>query len=514
VRVADTGSGIQADQLPHIFDRFHQVDGIVSRVQEGTGIGLALVKELVSIHGGEITVESAPGEGSMFNVYLRKGVDHFDEIFDTPYSDESEISHGPMVEMAVFEDIESLSSGDGAVVDASVEAGGSGRPQIVVVDDSRDIRNYVVGCLSGRYTVATASDGVEALEIIRRRPPDLILSDVMMPRMDGLELCRAVKGDEELRHIPIIMLTSKASVDARIEGFQSGSDDYLSKPFNSRELCTRIDNLLRSRKQSAELLVLNRALVEKNEALREATELKSELLSIASHEVKNPLTSIREFARILKGEVGESSHLNELLDHIYSSSNEMLQLVTQLLDSDALEGRQLLLDKRPVDVTSLVEIIVHRNRAQAKAKGQTIVFEAPPRGEIMVMADFERLREAMDNVVSNAVKYSPLDQPIHISLEKADRKVRFLVRDEGPGLTRDDKKRLFGRFQRLSAQPTGGESSNGLGLSIVKQIIELHGGNVSAKSRVGRGTTFIIELDACTAVEIVEFEGLGAERSA
>jgi signal transduction histidine kinase len=132
----------------------------------------------------------------------------------------------------------------------------------------------------------------------------------------------------------------------------------------------------------------------------------------------------------------------------------------------------------------------------------------------MVMADFERLREAMDNVVSNAVKYSPLDQPIHISLEKADRKVRFLVRDEGPGLTRDDKKRLFGRFQRLSAQPTGGESSNGLGLSIVKQIIELHGGNVSAKSRVGRGTTFIIELDACTAVEIVEFEGLGAERSA
>src|SRR5690606_21263553 len=152
------------------------------------------------------------------------------------------------------------------------------------------------------------------------------------------------------------------------------------------------------------------------------------------HEVKNPLTSIREFARILKGEVGETSHLNELLDLIYSSSNEMLQLVSQLLDSDALEGGQIVLDKRPVDLTSLVEIVVHRNRAQAKAKGQTIIFDRPVREEMMVMADFERLREAMDNLVSNAVKYSPLDTPIHVAVERDDCHVRFQVRDEGPGL--------------------------------------------------------------------------------
>jgi signal transduction histidine kinase len=120
----------------------------------------------------------------------------------------------------------------------------------------------------------------------------------------------------------------------------------------------------------------------------------------------------------------------------------------------------------------------------------------------------------LDNIVSNAVKYSPFDQPIHVSLEQDNNKVRFLVRDEGPGLTRDDKKRLFGRFQRLSAQPTGGELSNGLGLSIVKQIVDLHGGTVSAKSKLGQGTTFIIELDACTAREIEEFESATTGRAA
>ncbi len=461
-------------------------------MQEGTGIGLALVKELVELHGGEISVESVVGKGTVFTVYLRTGRDHFKDVDESLPAEEAELSHGPMVEMAVFEDVEV--GGDGAPV--TVDEAVRDRPTILVVDDSQDIRQYVVECLSESYRVRTAADGLEALESIRRELPDLVISDVMMPRMDGFALCRTIKGDAEYRHIPIVLLTSKASVEARIEGLEAGGDDYLAKPFNARELRTRIENLLSIRKQSAELHELNRALLAKNDALREASELKSQLLNIASHDMKNPLTAIREFARIVKDELGRDSHLQELLDLIYSSSNEMLHLVTQLLDSAALEGGHLQLDKRPVDLHQVAELIVHRNRATAESKGQTITYSAPEVGSSVVMADFTRIQEAMDNIVSNAIKYSPRDKPIELRVEKVGDLVRFSVRDQGPGLTDEDHKMLFGKFQKLSAQPTGGESSTGLGLSIVKQIIELHEGEVRAESNKEGGATFSIELAA------------------
>ena len=498
IRVSDTGIGIPASHLPHIFDRFHQVDGSVSRVQEGTGIGLALVRELVELHGGEISVESVLNEGSTFTVFLRKGIDHLGKLDESPFSDENEISYGPMVEMAVFDE-------EGAERYAPrASDDDERRPTVLVVDDSRDVRRYVVDCLSDRFDIVTATDGLDALSKVRKNQPDMILSDVMMPKMDGYALCRAVKSDEQLAHIPVVMLTSKASVDDRIEGLEAGSDDYLSKPFNARELRTRIDNLLRSRRQTNELHELNRTLSENNDALREASELKTQLLSIASHDMKNPLTAIREFAKIVKSEIGTNSHLNELLDLIYSSSNEMLVLVTQLLDSAALEGGQLQLDLRPVDVSHVAEIVTLRNRAQANAKGQKLTFR-PARDEAVVLGDMVRLQEAMDNVVSNAIKYSPFDKPIEVLVERVESNVRFTVRDEGPGLTKDDRKRLFGRFQRLSAQPTGGESSNGLGLSIVKQIVELHGGTVVVESNPGQGATFILEFESCSEKQAAEY---------
>ncbi len=494
IRVSDTGQGIPPEELNHIFDRFHQVDGTVSRVQEGTGIGLSLVKELVELHGGTITVESEVGEGTEFIVVLPKGTEHlkqYELVDDLEESDLYDISRGPMVEMAVFEE---EVGGD----QSGAEQGGATVPHdhtILVVDDSVDVRDYIVGCLQGLYRIVTAKDGVEGLERLQQEIPDLIVSDVMMPRMDGYEFCRTVKSDDRFNHIPIILLTSKASLDAKIEGLQAGSDEYLSKPFNAEELRVRIANLIGLRRQASELKTLNTELEEMNQALRAASDLKSQLLNIASHDMKNPLTAIREFSRIIKEEIGGESHLSELVDLIFSSSDEMLRLVTQLLDSSALESGRLELNTRPVDVSALAQLIVHRSTKQAELKQQKIHFESGEEGSNVVMADFDRLQEAMDNVLNNAIKYSEKGKNIWVSVKSSDDTVRFEVRDEGPGIADEELPLVFEKFQKLSTQPTGGENSTGLGLSIVKQIIEMHGGRVSVESHVGEGSMFFIELD-------------------
>ncbi len=496
IRVSDTGQGIPKEELSHIFDRFHQVDGTVSRVQEGTGIGLSLVKEMVELHGGTIRVESEVGAGTEFIVVLPKGTQHlknFEILDDEEATDLYEISRGPMMEMAVFEDVETTSAGS----EATIPAGN--RKNLLVVDDSADIRNYVVGCLDAIYNIEVAKDGIDGLEKLEKMVPDLIISDVMMPRMDGYEFCRKVKSDERYNHVPVILLTSKASLEAKIEGLQAGSDDYLSKPFNAEELRVRVANLVSMREQAAQLKGLNEELEDANQTLREASELKSQLLNIASHDMKNPLTAIREFSRILKEEIESSSHLNELVDLIFSSSDEMLRLVTQLLDSSALESGKLELNLRPVDLGTLAQLVVHKSQKQAELKQQVIHISQVGEGKSIVMADFDRLQEALDNVVNNAVKYSDKDSEIWVKVENEGDKVRFEVRDQGPGISDDELPKVFDKFQKLSNQPTGGESSTGLGLSIVKQIVEMHNGMVWVESEVGVGSAFVVQLDAATS---------------
>ncbi len=501
IQVRDTGQGIPTDQLPYIFDRFRQVDGTVSRVQEGTGIGLSLVKELVTLHGGQIHVESTPGEGTTFTVTLLTGTDHFDpdQIISADLVEEAP-SMGAMVEMSVFNGHDLATQGVPAMPTVPVA---EQMPKILIVDDNPDIRQYVTSCLH-LFDLVTAVDGQDGLEKARAELPDLIISDVMMPRMNGYEFCRAVKSDDALNHIPVIMLTSKASTEARIEGLEAGADDYLAKPFNARELLARVGNLLDIRSQQRELKELNEELSDTNQALREANELKSQLLGIASHDMKNPLMAIREFARIIKSEIPADSHLVELLDLIYTTTNQMLNLVMRLLDSAALESGKIELDLTPTHVNELAEEVVYRNSKRAELKQQTLNVIIEPGVKLVSEIDREHIYDAMENLVSNAVKYSPHDRSIYVSVRRKGDEVIFAVQDNGPGISVEDQAKLFGKFQKLSAQPTGGETSTGLGLSIVKQIVELHGGRVWADSVLGEGSTFSMALPAMPT-----FQGFG-----
>jgi len=246
VSVADTGIGIPPEQLDKVFDRFYQVDASQTREHEGSGIGLALVKELVELHHGTIHVQSEVGKGTTFTVRLPLGRDHLkdDEIVETPVSVEPTVREagGALVDK----------SGGGPKEEVEPEKEEGENPIVLVVEDNADVRTYIKDYLVPVYQVTEARDGAEGIEKAQEVIPDLIISDVMMPKKDGYEVCRTLKLDEKTSHIPIILLTAKAASENKIEGLEIGADDYLIKPFEPKELLARVKNLINLRRKLRE----------------------------------------------------------------------------------------------------------------------------------------------------------------------------------------------------------------------------------------------------------------------
>ena len=267
LRVRDTGEGISAADIPHLFERFYRARNIRSRANEGSGIGLALVQELVKLHGGTIRVESEYGAGSSFIVTIPCGTDHLpaDRIGESRTSQPTALGIAPFIEEAVrwLPDDANDESNDELGTDhsafhpphSSLEL--KEKPRVLVADDNADMRQYVVRLLREHYEVETAADGEAALAAARARRPDLILSDVMMPRLDGFELLQELRADERLKTVPVILLSARAGEESRVEGMHRRADDYLIKPFSARELLARVDahmNMGRIRRQAEEAI--------------------------------------------------------------------------------------------------------------------------------------------------------------------------------------------------------------------------------------------------------------------
>jgi signal transduction histidine kinase len=261
--VRDTGAGIPASHQPAVFDRFHRVEGTPARTFEGSGIGLALVRELVRMHGGDISVESVEGEGSTFTVTLPTG-----RLASSQPGRARASSAGASAVMPYVEEASRWIGGTGLAGQHDVARpgpAGASAGRVLVVDDNADMREYLQRTLAEFWTVATVVNGREALEHILRSPPDLVISDVMMPELDGLELLGRIRSDASIRALPVIMLSARAGEESRIEGLGAGADDYVSKPFSARELVARVRTQLelsRLRRETALQNVRLRTLLE------------------------------------------------------------------------------------------------------------------------------------------------------------------------------------------------------------------------------------------------------------
>jgi signal transduction histidine kinase/DNA-binding NarL/FixJ family response regulator len=244
IAVSDTGPGIAKEHLPFIFDRFYQVDSRLNRSFEGTGLGLSLSKELVDLHHGKISVESALQKGSTFKVYLpidKKAFGANEIVPDKEGSVDTSIYTNNLQPDSKLKRHDLY---EGAIAELSDED----VFQILIIEDNPDMRTYIRDCFEGNYNILEAADGKSGFETATSKIPDIIISDLMMPKMDGIELCNKLKTDERTSHIPVILLTALSSVDDRIRGLETGADDYIAKPFNREELVTRVKNLTDQRR--------------------------------------------------------------------------------------------------------------------------------------------------------------------------------------------------------------------------------------------------------------------------
>ena len=239
IKVSDTGIGIPHQKLEKIFDRFYQVDDSNQRSFGGSGIGLALVKELVDLHKWNITVESEINKGTEFTMHI--------PLHDDYLNEDQKVRSDLRIDVEKQKNISESNEEDDSEK-LSEEILDINKPSILIVEDSKDVRLYLTDLLNQEYILYEASNGKEGIIIAQEKIPDLIISDIMMPEMDGMEFCGKIKADLLTSHIPVIMLTAKASGESKIKGLETGADDYLTKPFNSKELLVRVKNLLNQRK--------------------------------------------------------------------------------------------------------------------------------------------------------------------------------------------------------------------------------------------------------------------------
>ena len=365
--------------------------------------------------------------------------------------------------------------------------------KILVVDDDRLNIRILAGILKGEgYVLAEAGSGERALEAYPQFLPDLVLLDVMLPGIDGFETCRRLNKLYGDNCAPVIFITAKSESDDVVEGLGAGGVDYLPKPFKAKEVLARI----RSHLQNRILAEQRKLLVDQ---LSNANAAKNRFLGMAAHDLRNPLASIRGLAEFLReGAVGPLTvEQIDLIDTIHAASQSMLDLVNELLDVATIEAGELKIQREPHNLADLIARSVAMTNIEAAKKKTSVTFDT--RGITPVlMLDAAKMRQVIDNLLSNAVKYSPPGSAITATIQSdpVHGTFGFAVQDQGPGIPDSERDKLFKDFSRLSAQPTGGEKSTGLGLAICRMIVEAHGGTITAENLPVRGCEFRVLLSS------------------
>ncbi len=626
LRVRDTGIGVPHWELPKLFDRFHRVEGARGRTLEGTGIGLALVRELAALLRGRVDVASVPGEGSTFSVALPIDAPTNAAAMGTardgsgPPATRAASGAGGLLDEALrwlpAGDAVRPAGGNGAaecrtpspsqpddatVGDNAPARGAAAQQHVLVVDDNGDMRAYLGRLLGARWRVSTASDGVDALEFVRRELPDLVLTDVMMPRLDGMGLLAALRAERATASLPVILLSARAGDEARLDGLRAGADDYLAKPFGARELVARIDallmlartrrdamwreevlraetrtvletihegyllvgmdgriaqvnaaaeemtgrtraqlvgrvfwqafdslrgSLLESSLRAAEreripaivehhvgrsdrwfevsvypdpkgLVVYARDISERKRAmfaLQDADRRKDEFLATLAHELRNPLAPIRSAAEILASAKAGESELVRTRNVIRRQTRHMSRLLDDLLDVSRITRGRLELKREPTPIGTIVDTAVEATAALLPDRLAGLRVEVAERDRI-VDADPVRLAQILTNLLNNAAKFSDAAGSMLLSVRVELDELVIWVRDSGVGMTADQIAHAFELFSQFPSVRHRGEGGLGIGLALVRAIVALHGGTVTARSDgLGRGSEFVVRL--------------------
>jgi PAS domain S-box-containing protein len=609
--VHDTGVGIPPEALPQIFERFHRVEDSRGRSHEGSGIGLALVNELVKLHGGAISVQSTPGAGSTFVVTIPKGNAHLPAGHVKAPRD-NDLSTAARADAYVAEALSWLPGHQSTSTVSRPEH----TQRILLADDNADLRNYVQRLLGEHYEVESVADGQAALAAARARRPHLIISDVMMPRLDGFELICELRADPNLRAIPVILLSARAGEEARLEGLGKGADDYLVKPFSSRELLVRVATLLNladvhrsaeeARAQFETLLNaaplgvyliddafriaavnpvalpvfgeigdligrdfdeiihllwpkpyadeivrlfrrtletgephfvpeyieerLDRGVTEyyewqinriplpgnrhgvvcyfrdiskavlAREALREADSRKDEFLATLSHELRNPLAPLRSSFELLKlGPKDYPAHATAPLEIMERQIGHLVRLVDDLMEVSRISRGKVELRKEPLRLDVALRNAMEATEPLIRAGSHRLQLSLPPE-TLIVEADPVRLAQIFGNILNNAAKYSDNGGLISIEARREGREAVVQISDTGEGIEPEQLRHLFKMFSRGKRTAQRNQTGLGIGLALVRQLTELHGGRVDAASEgPGKGSRFTVRLPLSAA---------------
>jgi signal transduction histidine kinase len=474
LRVTDHGIGIAAQDLEKIFDRFVQVESSSNRRFEGTGIGLSIVKQLVTLHGGTISVHSEPARGSSFHVRL-------------PMAPSAGASATPVVaQTQTPADVPRVLLQPAIAMPLPPKVSSGSR--LILIEDNTDLLTYLTKELGYHYRIAPFADSRRALQGALTDPPDLIVSDIMMPGLDGIALARALRADPRTAEVPVVLLSAREEVEAKLAGFDAGVDDYVQKPFEMQELRARIELHLGLRAQARSLRMALAQLKKAESSLVQSEKMVAlgRMVSGVAHEMNNPLHFLRGNLALLKQRVPQEGSIAPLFADIDESLERMTSVTRQLL----LFGRKQNADGSVCVKLSEVVPLAVKMVAPQTPRGVRIVQKID--GE-QVRANPQDLFQIVLNIVHNALQAVQEDTgEVTIAAVRAGDRVELRIADNGCGIGKENLSRIFDPF--FTTKPPG--SGTGLGLSIVQELVAAQDGTVRVESEQGRGTIVSVLLHA------------------
>src|SRR6185295_2130229 len=438
-----------------------------------TGLGLPLVKDLVELHSGSIMVDNEPGKRVRFLVRLP-----IRQVFEVPHQATPRPSRTELRQYEI--DSQAVTPRPPRPTAPPKEETGTERPVLLLVEDNEDLRVFLSQALQDDYQVIESSDGAAALKLARERRPDIVLSDLMMPEMDGMDLCRALKADPQTSGAPFVLLTARSDLTTKLEGLDTGADDFLVKPFHLSEVQGRLRTQLRIRRMSEQL-----SHAEKLVAL-------GTVVAGVAHEVRNPLNGIINALIPVKEMVGGSApEVAELVELALGAARRVELLTLRLLQQvRAGESTQSDVDVQE-NVSLAMQLLQHKTAAGPRLVADFKGSAAPPR----VFGDSSSLNQAWVNLIDNAIHAAGKTGTVRVSVRGDVEQVHVEVSDDGPGIPAHLLKRIFDPFFTTKGVGEG----TGLGLAVVRQVVTRHGGQVSVQSSPGAGARFTVTLPSAGA---------------